>query len=347
MPVYVTPDQLADFVKSTLKDYDKKQYVNLSFSQQNYPYAKRVLDGKRIGKDGGEKLNWKLKTGSDRNVRMSGMFATDNLSAGDVFTQAEVEWKKVTYGWCYDEDEKEFNSSDRLQIIDYILAREQGSEQDFAEFIEESGWTTPASSTANQFLSIPYYLVKPTAGQEGQLGTAPSGHTTVAGVNPSIVTSWKSYVADYDAYSQEDLIEKWIKANEMTKFMAPVTTPELRAGPDNYAYYTTYAVWAAMRFLLRAQNDNLGKDVAAGRGAEFYGRPIEWVSYLTNNDTQNPIYGVNWGQFQVFAKTGRWRVSTGPIRNKDGHSMWEVYRDSWMNLRCLNRREAGYCLAAV
>ena len=342
----VTPAQLADYVAATLENADKSKYVNLSYTSQNYPIAKRVTDGKRLGSDGGAELTWKVKTGTNANARMSGMFQTDRLTSGDQFTTAKTPWRKMTTGWTYDIDEKEFQS-DRVTIIDTVLANEQGADQDFMVLLEEQMWTLPPSSTDNHLLSIPYYLVKPTAGQEGFLGGAPSGHTLVANLNPSTVTQWKAYVADYDAYSQEDLIEKWIAANEKTQFKAPVPTPELTAGSDMYSYYTTYAVWAAMRFLLRAQNDNLGSDVAAGRGAQFYGRPIEWVAYLTNNDTSNPIYGVNWGQFQVYHKTGRWAVRTGPIMNKDGHSMWEVYKDWWLNLRCFNRRAAGYCLAAI
>lgn len=348
MPTAVTPDQLADFVQTTLADYDKGEYVNISFAKQNYPFANRVFNGKKMGKKGSHELNWKVKVGTNGNARRTGMYSEDQTNVKDVFQRAKVGWRKYTTSWAYDIDEEEFQSDDAIQIIDEVLARDADADQDLAELLEIDGWSAPASSTDNKINGIPYWLVKPTAGQEGFLGGAPAGHSDVAGLSTTSYSGWKSYVADYDAFSQEDLITKWIRADEKTRFKAPVPTPELKFGADDYSYYTTFAVWEAMRPLLRAQNDDLKDDVAAKAGsAMFRGRMIEWVSYLTENDTQNPIYGINWGVFQLFYKTGRFRVRSGPLRNGTMHDVYENFRDSWINLRCVNRRRGGYCLAQV
>lgn len=343
----ITPDQLADFVTATLDDYDRKDYVNVSFNLQNYPFANRMLDTQAMGKKGGAYLNWKVKVKSNGNARVTGMYSEDKLNAGDVLQTAKVGWVKFTTGWTYDVDEEEFQSDDRLQIIDEVLLRDADADQDLAELLEPQGWTAPSGPTDKHLAGFPYWLVKPTAGQEGFLGAAPSGFSDVAGLSPTTYGNWKSYVADYDAFSQEDLITRWIRADEKTNFMSPVKTPELKFGSDKFGYYTTYAVWEATRPLLRAQNDDLGNELAAMTDPVFRQRKVEWVAHLTNTDTSNPIYGVNWSKFQLFYKQGRFRVRSGPIRNKDMHDVWEVYRDSWINMRCVNRRAAGYCLAQV
>ena len=102
---------------------------------------------------------------------------------------------------------------------------------------------------------------------------------------------------------------------------------------------SNYAVVSVFEESLESQNDNLGHDIAPMDGLPTFRKiMIECVSYL-DTDTDNPVYGVNWGTFKPFIKTG-WNFKESPaMRIPEKHTCIAVHTDLSYNFVCYDRRQ--------
>ena len=72
----------------------------------------------------------------------------------------------------------------------------------------------------------------------------------------------------------------------------------------------------------------------------FRRAPINWVPVL-DADTTNPFYQMNWDVFKTIVKTGYWNARTVVKPVPGMRNMVAVYKDTWMNFACFNRRVLG------
>lgn len=338
------PDQLADFVTLTLHKYIRNKWSDIALDLQQYIAMSHLLSDGRDSFDGGEMLSWQVKVANTQNARNTGLFDEDKTTIADGFVTASVPWTFQTVSWAYDEREDVFQSS-MERIVSVVRAREHMAMSDLAELLEMNFFGTPANPNDQEEKLKPYglrywFVRNPT---EGFTGTVPSGFTNVANISPTTYPNWSNWSAAYQSISKQDLVRKWRKASVYTKFKSPVKFPETGT-KARWVYLTNYAVLGPLEEILEAQNSSLGNDLASKDGQVLFRRnPVVFAPYL-DADSQNPIYGINWGKFKVVFKTGEYMKRSKPIMSKDNHRVRAIFLDNSTQFKCLDRRQGGFVL---
>lgn len=345
------PDTLLDFANLTLSKFSMNEWVDIALSKQNYLFADRIIQGKRSTTKGGKDLRWKVQTGLLNNFKVTEMYAVEGSNVADITTEANLPWTKVTESWSYDDGESDFQSDDRVTIVNEIKVREHAMYDEFFDGMETLLWSSPASSTETprKPSGIPFWLQKYTTATPAFQGGNPSGFTAGAGgISSTTVPAWQNWAGQYVEISRSDLISKVIDAMWFTNFKPPQTYAQLdnNKGRNTWEHLTTRRVQGQLEQYLTDVNDNLGPDVARYAGAVVCGGvPVTAVSYLEANDTSDPWYGVNWNQFSYFVKSGN-DMMLMPLKKRDLQPTVNVRRlIHWCNFGVWNRRMAGFCLS--
>ena len=353
------PDKLDDFVNLTQAKVNRRSWVDLSKDLQKYYFAWMLhrKEQKMVSmEDGSHRLEWTIKKTNVGSFTDSEMYAKTESVQKDLTTKAFVDWTKSECNYIYDIDEPEFQRGPE-KIIDIIDVRVADMYGDFYEGQEERMWTAPTSSTQRprRPSGIPFWIQKAADTADnaafGFNGGDPDGFSSGAGgVTVASVDNWKNGTFTYASLGDEDGIEKLVEACDKCYFMAPHSFAELDGGKPDYGFFTTYPVVQVLRRALRAQNDNLGPDIAAYRGEVILkGNPMVWVPALTNTDSvaydsSNPIYGINWNSFDWFFQKSRNRYLTKPQIPDGRPTVRRVNLINWGNYRLTNRRSCfvGY-----
>lgn len=336
-------DDIADLVALTLRNLGRYKYEDLVSDLQEYTFA-RLMKKEQTSVQSGYGFQWQVLTETAGTARNIGLYQVDNTHKADGIKQGNVPWRHCETSMIIDKIEIAMNRTPS-RIVDVVKVGRSQAMIDWAKLLEQNLWTKPTdSSDDKQPFGIPYWLVKNAT--EGFNGGNPSGFSDGAGnINSTTVSNWKNYTAQYATVSKSDLIKKWRKAATFTRFMPPAKAdiPSYSTG-RRYGYYTVYSVIASLEEILESQNDNLGNDVASKDGDVMFRRvPVTWVPFLdpgqAGADSQNPIYGINWGTFKLAFLRGRNMVQTGPRISPTAHNVLETFWDSSYNLVCTNRRE--------
>lgn len=336
----LTPDGITDFVNLTLKLFKRHKWTDLSLGLTDY-IAQNLINEKKVVERGGESIGFRLKVKNTGNARNTGMFAQDQTAVEDVTAKASVPWAKQTTNWSYDIDE-DFFQSDRETIIRELVLREHDALSDMAELQEENLWSAPTGTTDTRPMGIPFWIQKDASTTPAGAfnGGNPTGFSAgCAGVSTGTYPRWKNWTFGYTQVTTDNLVTRLKKAIRFTRFRAPVPHPELGYGKSKYVIYTTYRVTEPAERLAETRNDNLGADLARYRDAvTVAGVPMVYVPYLEENDTSDPLYGVNYQVFRPFVKKGASMRRSKPERSARQHTVREVHIDNWMNYVCYNRR---------
>jgi hypothetical protein len=102
--------------------------------------------------------------------------------------------------------------------------------------------------------------------------------------------------------------------------------------------YTNYAVLQQFENALTAQNQNLGPDLASMDGKTvFKSVPVTGVIEL-DQDTSNPVYGIDWSQLAFIGMRGFWLKDKVVAVVAGQHNKAQTHTDSGGNLVCYDRR---------
>lgn len=326
---------IADLVATTINNFEPLKFTDITTDLQRHIVMKRLMKKNKVMFDTSPEWVWDLMVSGNGSAAFNGLYAQDNINAVDVMIQGKVPWRHVSWNWPIERREIAMNRSPR-KIVDLVTARRISSFVSAIELFELRAWRAPAlTDTANPF-GIPYWIVKNNT--EGFNGAVPSGLTVVGNINPTTYARWKNYTAQYTAVTKDDLIRKWRKAAEFTDFETPVEdTPTFNTG-DDYGYYTNWAVLGTLAELLEQQNDDLGSDIASQDGKVMFMRqPVVRVPQL-EEDTTNPIYGINWGEFKTAGLRGEWLHETKIEIMPGQHTVAATYYDCSFNWFTRNRR---------
>ena len=334
----VMPDDVADFVQTTLSRFHRRKWTDISLGYQEY-IAPTLINDKRVMERGGKDISFRLQVRNTGLARNTGWFEQDQTAIEDVMTDGSVPWAMQTVNWSFSIYEDIFQS-DEETIIREMQIREHDAMNSLAELNEENLWSSPSSTTDTRPMGIPFWIQKDASSSAGFNGGNPSTHSSgCAGISSTTYPRWRDYTAGYAAVSMDDLIPKIKSAVRHTRFIAPHPHPELGFGRSDYQMFTVEDTLAACERLAESRNDNLGKDLAKYRNqVTIGGVPMKWVPYLTANDSSNPLYGVNWKTFRPFAKKGASMRRNPPKQAAKQHTVREVHIDNWMNYGCYNRR---------
>lgn len=342
MPAIEIPD-LPDLINLTLAELGEGKMTDLTVDAEfRSMFAMRQLLGPDAYKeDSGDSIQFNVQMNPIENWRVVGLYETDTYDSADTIKQGSVNWSHGTGNYIWDEREFDFNKG-RRQILDLIKTRRHAYRIGVAKAIEQQVWTSPASSsvTPQQPLGIPHWVVKNAT--EGLNGGNPSGFTSgCAGLSASTYPRYQNWTGTYGAISKTDLIRKMRKAAEYTNYESPVqedSIPSYNKGTKR-VIFTNYAVLAALEESLESQNDNLGIDIAPMEGRPTFRKiPITRVGYL-DQDTDNPIYGINFGTFYFYVRTG-WHFRRSPaMKLPERHTVLAVHEDTSWQTCCYNRRD--------
>lgn len=341
----VQASNIADLVTTTLSELGRLKFTDLMSDYQRTVALKRLMKKSKMTFDSGKTVSFNVITGTGGSARHVGLGAQDVVNITNNMTTGDVPWRHTTWNWAWDFREPLMNNSP-AKIVDLIQTRRIGEFGSAIVLFERTLWRVPATTDDTGPYGIPYYVVKSNtaatfANNDGFNGTAPSGYTTVAGINPTTQTRWRNYATQYTAVTKDDFCRKVRRMLEKIDFTPLVDSiPEYNTG-DDMGLYCNYAVKGTLVEILESQNENLGKDVAPyEKGVMFAGTPVEYVPEL-ENDTTNPLYAINWGEMKTMGLKGAWMKETA-IPNVPGqHTMSATHTDCTWNMLCRNRRRCG------
>jgi hypothetical protein len=172
-------------------------------------------------------------------------------------------------------------------------------------------------------------------------GGNPDGHTAgCANINSTQYEAWKNWTFGYTTVSTSDLVKKVKRAMRRTRFKNPVSFPELKWGDMKKEIFTTEEVCEQMELLAESRNDNLGVDVARYMNqVVIAGVAVTEVPWLTINDGDDPLYGLDFSVFRPYGKKNRFMRRSKPYPAPRQPTVRDVYLDCWKNYGCLNRRK--------
>lgn len=351
----LTPDQLDDLVNNTLHKFEKDKWIDISTELQRYFAYENMLLNNRIGVDGGDMLQWQVKTRNTGAAKNTGMYAVDDVNVADVTKHAKIGWTKQTTSMGYDQDEAAFNEPSAVRILALLKTRRHDALTSLAELMESNFWGLPLdkddAEEMKKPLGVPYWITRnANLGFNGSLPVG-SNFTDVAGLNPTTLTRWRNFSGAYKVADKFDLIRKMREGTVKCNFRQPISHPTpKKGGAPRYTICTVYEIIAKLEEILEVQNSNLGNDVASKDGDLVFRRtPVTWVPYLDANhdptaaDTtnplgKNPVYGIDRNSFRCVFKSGSFMKRSKPIIAPNQHSVRHIHWDCWMNFQCLDRR---------
>ena len=336
----VSFDAIDDFALSTLAYFHKQKVVDISLPLTKYIAQSMMFTGKKYFPPIGKNMIWNIQIDNDDNIKYSDLFDTDATSIQSLQVQAELPLRKYTTNYSWDIDEELFQT-DQTTIVNTLKLRYHSMQNRVAEFREQGLWTAPASTSDKRHNGLPYWIVKdPSTTAEGAFnGIYPTGHTTVAGVDASTNDGFRNWTFGYTTVTEDNLITRIRKAMRNTEFEAPDPGMELKMGPSQCQIFTTESVISSLERLAETRNDNLKSDVMRYYNqVTINGCPVMHVPYLTNNDSTNPLYGVNWGWFRPCGKKGADMRRSAVMTPGNQHTTRVVHFDTWENYACFNRR---------
>jgi len=322
----LTPEAMADLIKSTLADLDRNAINQFATTLQNYEVMGKLLRSDRTTFHDGRKLQWNMMTDHAHSARSVGLYEKDSLNVGDYLQTAEAPWRFLTDNWAYEYREALMNRGSS-RIVDELAARKAASLISTAEALEAKFWDCPVDSEdVLEPFGIYYWITKHAT--EGFYGGNNLIYTSGrGGLSSGTYARYKNWTGQYVNVTKNDLIKKMRKAYEYCQWKMPTNVATIRSGEVMNRIYCAYATLAELETVGESQNENLGRDIASMDGKIlFRGMPVVWVPYL-DNDTDLPVFMLNMNDFQVATLEGDYLRTTGPIRADEYHNVFAFHTD--------------------
>lgn len=334
--------EIADLVLAARNDLGELKLTDVMSDLQDTVVLKRMMKkGKmEFQTGGGTEFEFNLITGTNGSARGVGLYYQAAVNPTNVLTRGKMPWRHATYNYAIERREIAMNASPRM-VVDLVKTRRIAGLGDWVEHCEEKAWRVPSASNEVDFHGIPYWIVKSNTAvttNNGFNGTVPSGYTVVANISPTTYERWRNYATQYSALTKDDVIEKLRRAMSWTSFKPLVENIKDYNTGDSYGLYTTYTVTSTLKNIMELQNDDLGPDIDAMEGDLVIRRtPFVWVRQL-EEDTTNPIYGINWGVFKFKGLRGEWLHETQFDKTPNQPTVSVTHIDSTFNTICYDRR---------
>lgn len=337
MPTLTATD-IADLVATTLKDLGPMRFQQIAQNLQYYEVFSRWFRRDKVVFDSGQGIQRTLMSKLSGRARHVGLLEPDSTNIVDVLDQLSIPWRHAQTDWGLIYQTDILMNAGRALILNVIEPRRAAAMIDLVEELEDKAWTA-APGTADKKLpySIQYWIV-PNA-TTGFNGGAPTGHTTVAGVDFTDSPNFKNYTARYVTANKTDLIKKLRTAHRKCRFVSPLSTPDYRGGiTDRYRLYVNESVMSDLEDVGEAQNENLGRDIASMDGLmKFRGHPIIWVPKLDDR-TDNPVYTIDHSTFYPTILQGDYLRESEAKQSPNNHNLYQVFVDLSYNYLCVDRR---------
>lgn len=345
------PDAIDDLVLSVMEGIQERgSYTDISLPYQNFTVTE-FLDENGMLPNGdvqGTTMTFRVHYQNNTTFRITSMYDTNNAGRAKGLAQGTVKMSKQDVGFFYDVDEPIFNAPDEYRIIDHIKRLYHSAENDYYVGMESAIYNQPTGPDESPFgiLGLPHWLVLDTALTTPSFtGGNPSGFTAgAAGLSSATYSGWDNLTWGFTTIDW-NFVESLFSAFALGNFEAPDPYPASKTGKSGYFFKTTLDNINKMRNLLRSANENYGKDVMGFANVVLNSQELKFSSYLTQTATNNIFYAVNkahLGFKSQKGKEGRW---TKPITRPDANSVRDVFKSSWIQGWCDDRRQAGFVCA--
>lgn len=328
--------EIEDLVTGTLDDLGRNKFSQIAQQLQEYEVMGKWLKKDKVIFDSGIGIQRTLMTKLPGAARHLGLYEKDEVNVIDLLEKLNIPWRHATTNWAFERRETLINRGKAL-ILNIIKPRRIGAMINLTEELETKGWASPGVSNDTDPYGLPYYVVKNAS--TGFNGGAPSGHTTVAGINPTNTPAFKNYTAQYTDVTKADLIKKMRTGHRKIGWKSPVTIQEYRGKRgQNMRLYVNETTISNLEDLGEQQNENLGRDLASMDGTmTFRKHPIMWVPEL-DSDSQDPVYYIDHQTFYPVVLRGDYLRESGVKQKDDQHNVFVVHVDLSYNYLCLDRR---------
>lgn len=352
--------QFADFVTGT-HEYNLKaqndsgilaEAVNQTFLTGAMLKGKSAAQVIKSGKD--IRSYSQFSAGTQTGFYLPG--DTFNTSIEDLDTTITQYFRYLHDAWAYTKQEIQQNmqGSDDFggnqRIFDLTKSKRQGCRISTYNTIESAWWTTPAvatmdtAATANRPYSIRCYITED--------GNAPSGFTTVSGVNPSTQTRWKNQVSNYTAGAIDTTLkpafnEMWAKID----FQSPPTMQQYIADTKFSKFLILTDINGRKKYaqLTEEANDRLqvadGKDLGMYAGELVYnGIPVKYIKEMDSlgyASTQPRYFWINTDYLFPVWHSSAYFCEEEPMNSVNQPYVYVVHVDTWYQLVCTSRQRLG------
>jgi hypothetical protein len=325
--------EIADAVLLTQNLMIKRgAFVDMQTDIQDHVAVREMWQNRKKVFAGGENWEYEVQMDHNHSAKAVGLYEQDASALTDTMVKGEIPPRHVNAHYIFDLREKAFQRGGTA-IVNYIKTKYVAMMVSFYEYLEETLWSKPADSTDLKTpYGIPYWVVKNAT--EGFNGGNPAGFTSGrGGISSGTYARYKNYTGTYAGsagISKLDLIRKMRKAHRQTNFRSPVShsQPNMKMGNGIYVSDTVIGI---IEEILEDQNMNLGNDVASKDGKSvFKGTPLTYAPYL-DNDTQNPIYMLDWKWLAIGVMAGWENNMTAPYMVPGKHNVQRVDMDATLN----------------
>jgi hypothetical protein len=331
----LTDTELLDLTKLTLKSFKKLKFAQIAQKLSRYEVLPRIMKKDKILIEDGTQIQRLLMVKDAGSARNVGLYSKDEYNTVDVMQEVNIPWRHSTNNYSYDQRELAMNGGPS-KIVDLLKVKRTAAMLADAELKEADFWSKPVNSGDKlPIMGVQYWIVRnPT---EGFTGGAPSGFSLGAG--GLLHDNWKNWSAAYTNITRDDLIRKMRKATRKTKFESPVDIDDYRKGAgQQYRIYMNEATIDSFEVLAENQNDNLGVDLNSMDNSTTWKKsPLRYIPAL-DDDTQNPIYMLDWSDISPIFLKGWWLRENSPKEIYDRHTVIKVDIDSTWNLLFTDRR---------
>lgn len=347
---------VADIANTTIASFDKLKFSEIAATDEEHHFLPQLIDGENVMYEGGDQIKWDALIKDSGGARNIGLFDKEQIVVRDVTTQGTVPWRRTVSPYAIDALEIAMNRSDENKIIDLTQTRRASAFLALSNLVESDGWSKPTSSTdtTTPFGVKGYWIVKSVSGTSastsdgGFNGGNPSGFTSGAGgIDSSSVATWANWAHQYTNATNDDLVDKMRIAAHRTNFKSPIKGKfrENTRGADKYVWYMPYLTLRSLVTVAEQRSENLGFDLG-GPEPMFHRNPMRAVSKL-DDDTDNPVYGINWSVLYIVLLRG---MALQETKMKPIAGMTETVganiRLVW-NTKCVNRRRLSVLSTAA
>jgi len=343
---------LLDMTRTTQNALPFDGQFERTLTDQRYHALNKWFQSDKITVTGGDQIVRNIVLDPQGNAQHVLPYQKVAVTQLDQHSQISARWSQVLTRYSISRQEIAANRG-KAKFIDLIKSKRADSLVDLANLLEAAAWATPDSAADNREpFGLPYWLNKANSavsstgdfiGQTIRYGNA-STTTTKGGIDGSTSANahWRNWAFTYDAVNA-DFVKRLREAFFATDFQSPMVAAELMTGsPSNYRIYMGRRVLTEFTDLTTNANDNLGSDLAPFEGnVSFRKLPILHAPRL-NDDTDDPIYGVNHAKFAPYIADGEWMVETEAETDVEQPGVFTTTVYGQYQFFCKNVREAGF-----
>lgn len=332
---------IQDRLINSVKSLQKGDWYDAMATQQDYPMLRMMMS---MGKEwAGNKLSYRIGVGSENEAGWVGLYEDFDLDRNSVMAEGSLDWRNLQKGFPIDLRELDSNKDPESLVSDVEVLRND-MYQHISDDIEGSYFQVPASSDKLMPMGIPYFVPwKDESSTNGAFTTqTPNGHSTIAGIDPTVETAYRSWSDLYTNATRDDLGRKVSRAIRKTGWKPP---PQTRGDEKTtHAIYMDLETIEENESMAANQNDQLGTDTQSMLNRSMMARIAPtWASVLDDNAASgsNPVYIINHAYlFPVFRKGWKFKEYP-PVQAAKQQTVLEVTVHTVFNNACpLRNRQA-------